>query len=163
MNTWEVVKSKVLSIEEAQKQIAIWKLKDQKVVFTNGCFDILHLGHVHYLAEAKSLGNKMVLGLNTDASVKRLKGPERPINNELARALVLASLHCIDAIVFFGEDTPLELIKALSPDILVKGADYKPEEIVGYDVLMSYGGEVKTIELEPGYSTTAVLEKIKGN
>lgn len=138
-----------------------WRFKDEKIVFTNGCFDILHRGHVEYLAKAAALGSKLIIGLNTNASVRRLKGENRPINAETARALLLSSLIFTDKIVLFDEDTPLELIRFIQPDILVKGNDYKPEEIVGYDVLKAKGGEVVTIELTEGFSTTSILNKLK--
>ena len=135
----------------------------KKVVFTNGCFDILHRGHVEYLTQARDLGDVMVLGLNTDSSVKRLgKSPERPINNEETRAVILAGLECIDAIVLFDEDTPYDLIAFVQPDVLVKGDDYKPEEIVGYDIVTAKGGKVITIPLVKGFSTTNLISKMKG-
>jgi rfaE bifunctional protein nucleotidyltransferase chain/domain len=135
---------------------------NQKIVFTNGCFDILHQGHVDYLCKAKDLGHKLIIGLNTDASVKRQnKSPERPINTEQSRALILAALGFVDAIVLFDEETPYNLINAIQPNVLVKGADYKAEEIVGYDILKANGGEVITIELTEGFSTTALINKIK--
>jgi rfaE bifunctional protein nucleotidyltransferase chain/domain len=135
----------------------------KKIVFTNGVFDILHTGHVDYLSKARDLGDFLVVGLNTDASVKRLnKGPERPINNEVARATVLGALECVDAIILFDEDTPYELIKSIQPDVLVKGSDYAVEKIVGYDVVMAKGGEVKTILLSNGFSTTNIIKKIVG-
>ena len=127
------------------------------LVFTNGCFDILHRGHVEYLAKAADMGDVLVVGLNTDASVKRLKGEGRPVNNEEARALVLASLSFVDAVVLFDEDTPYELIKAVHPDVLVKGADYKVEDIAGYDIVTSYGGLVTTVPLVEGYSSSNYL------
>ena len=134
----------------------------KKVVFTNGCFDILHRGHVEYLCKARDLGNYLVLGLNTDESVKRLgKSPERPINSQETRATILAALSCIDAIVLFNEDTPLELITYLKPNVLVKGSDYKAENIVGYDAVTKNGGEVITINLVEGFSTTKLIEKMK--
>jgi len=139
-----------------------WNEAHQKIVFTNGCFDILHRGHVEYLCHARDLGDKMIVGLNTDASVKRLgKSPERPINNEETRALVLAALECIDAIILFDEDTPYDLIKLVQPDILVKGNDYKAEDIVGYDIVKAKGGSVKTIPLVQGFSTTTLIEKLR--
>jgi rfaE bifunctional protein nucleotidyltransferase chain/domain len=135
----------------------------QKVVFTNGCFDLLHPGHVRYLEEARSLGDALIVGVNLDASVQRLgKNPPRPINPEGDRAALVAALACVDRVVLFGEDTPLELITALQPDILVKGGDYRLEEIVGRDVVRARGGEVKVIPLVPGYSTTALLARIRG-
>lgn len=134
---------------------------DKKIVFTNGCFDILHPGHVDYLSQARDLGDFLVLGLNTDASVKKLnKAANRPINNEFARATVLASLACVDAIVLFNEETPYQLIDFVKPDILVKGNDYTPEKIVGYDIVTGNGGKVVTIPLLEGYSTTALIKKI---
>jgi cytidyltransferase-like protein len=139
-----------------------WQADGKKIVFTNGCFDILHRGHVEYLCHARDLGNKLILGLNTDASVKRLgKSPERPINSESTRAIILAALECIDAIVLFDEDTPLELITFVQPDILVKGNDYKAEDIVGYDIVKAKGGQVITIQLVDGFSTTKLIEKMK--
>jgi len=134
----------------------------KKVVFTNGCFDILHRGHVEYLTQARDLGDVMVLGLNTDSSVKRLgKSPERPINSEETRAIILAGLECIDAIVLFDEDTPYDLIQYIQPDVLVKGDDYKVEEIVGYDIVTAKGGKVITIPLVKGFSTTNLIAKMK--
>ncbi len=137
-----------------------WRFKNEKIVFTNGCFDILHRGHVEYLAKAASLGNKLLIGLNTDASVRRLKGENRPVNDQEARALLLSSLIFTDKIIFFEEDTPYELIRFIEPDVLVKGSDYKPENIVGYDILKNKGGEVITIDLTGGFSTTSILKKI---
>lgn len=133
----------------------------KKIVFTNGCFDILHPGHVDYLSQARDLGDFLILGLNTDNSVKRLnKAPNRPINNEQTRAMVLAGLTSIDAIVLFDEETPYELIKLIKPDVLVKGDDYMVEKIVGYDVVKAQGGEVVTIPFLKGYSTTKLIQKI---
>jgi len=140
---------------------SIWSLKSERVVFTNGCFDIVHRGHVEYLAQARALGTTLVVGLNTDASVRRLKGPSRPLQDERTRAMVLASLQFVSHVFLFDEDTPYELIKEVQPDILVKGADYKPEDIVGYDVVKAKGGEVVTIPLVAGYSTTNVVAKMR--
>ena len=138
------------------------KAQQKKVVFTNGCFDILHRGHVEYLCQARDFGDVMVLGLNTDSSVKRLgKSPERPINSEETRATILAGLECIDAIILFDEDTPYDLIKFVQPDVLVKGDDYKAEDIVGYDIVMAKGGKVATIPLVKGFSTTNLIAKMK--
>ncbi len=138
-----------------------WQAAGDKIVFTNGCFDILHLGHVDYLEKAHQLGNKLVLGLNTDASICRLKGPERPLQDEMSRARVMASLLFVDMVLLFMEDTPYELIAAIKPDILVKGDDYAIENIVGHDIVQENGGIVKTITLVEGYSTTRIVEKIK--
>ena len=145
-----------LSWEEIASLSATWKAAGETVVFTNGCFDILHVGHVTYLEKAKNLGKHLIVGLNSDDSVKRLKGETRPLVSELARARVLAALECVDAVVLFGEDTPTDLIEKVRPDILVKGGDYKPEQVAGRE----YAGEVQIIDFEDGYSTTGVVEKI---
>lgn len=139
-----------------------WRANNYKIVFTNGCFDLLHRGHVDYLTKARDLGDKLFLGLNTDASVSKLKGEHRPIQDEQSRMHIMASLQCVDAVILFDEETPYELIKSVQPDILVKGADYKPENIVGYDIVTAKGGEVITIEFLEGYSTTSIEKKIKG-
>ncbi len=141
--------------------LAFWRFKGYKIVFTNGCFDILHLGHIDYLAKARNLGDKLMVGLNTDASVRRIKEENRPINDESSRAMLLASLQFVDAVVLFNEDTPFNLIKKVQPDILVKGSDYKPENIVGADIVTAKGGKIETIDFLEGYSTTSVIEKIK--
>lgn len=161
MNHFQDIKDKIVSPDVAQGLVSLWQANEQEVVFTNGCFDILHRGHVEYLAKAASLGQKLVLGLNTDNSVSRIKGPLRPVVDQDARAILLASLACIDLVVFFDEETPYELIKLLQPDILVKGSDYKPESIVGYDIVMAKGGRVETIDFVDGFSTTLLIEKIK--
>jgi len=145
-----------------QRMLTIWQFQGKKIVFTNGCFDILHLGHIDYLSKATDMGDLLIIGLNTDLSVSKVKGKNRPIQNENSRAMVLASLGFVDVVVFFGEDTPYNLIKITQPDILVKGADYKPEDIVGYDIVKNKGGEVVTIEFLEGYSTTAIEKKILG-
>lgn len=147
---------RTLSWDEIASLAATWKACDEKIVFTNGCFDILHVGHVTYLEKARNLGKHLIVGLNTDASVRRLKGETRPLVHELDRARVLAALSCVDAVVLFDQDTPTELIEKIRPDILVKGGDYKPEEVAGRE----YAGEVRIIEFEDGYSTTGVVEKI---
>lgn len=135
----------------------------KKVVFTNGVFDLMHLGHIDYLAKAKDCGNILIVGLNGDVSVKILnKGPLRPIQDQESRSMVLASLHFVDYVVIFEEETPYELIKVVQPDVLVKGADYKVEQIAGHDVILARGGEVKLIELVQGYSTTSIEKKIRG-
>jgi len=154
---------KVIDSQTAAGWVRGLQAQARKVVFTNGCFDLLHLGHVRYLEAARSLGDALIVGVNTDASVQRLqKEPARPINPETDRAALVAALACVDRVVLFGEDTPLELITALQPDILVKGGDYRLEEIVGRDVVRARGGEVKVIPLAPGYSTTALLARIRG-
>lgn len=154
--------SKIYPNESAAlPQIKEWKAAGQKLVFTNGCFDILHLGHVDYLEKARQLGNKLIVGLNTDASVCRLKGPERPLQDEMSRARVMASLLFVDMVILFGEDTPYELISAVKPDVLVKGDDYAVQNIVGQDIVQNNGGTIQTIPLVQGYSTTRIVNKIK--
>lgn len=152
---------KIVSKEAAQKQVQTWKDQGEKIVFTNGCFDLLHVGHVDYLEKAQALGTKLVLGLNADASVQRIKGPTRPISNNESRSRVIAALGFVDLVIFFDEPTPLNLIKAVMPDILVKGDDYKAEDIVGYKEVIENGGEVLTVSLVKGYSTSALIKKIK--
>ena len=158
-----LLSSKIISQQEISRFVNAKRFTGKRIVFTNGCFDILHAGHVDYLTQARDLGDILVLGLNTDESVKRLnKGPERPINNQDARAKVLAGLGCVDAIVLFNEDTPYELINLVQPDVLVKGDDYKPEAIVGYDIVTARGGKVVTIPFLQGFSTTNIVNKLKG-
>ena len=157
----EKAADKIKDIAAAKALVQKWKQEGKKVVFTNGCFDILHLGHVDYLEKARALGDKLILGLNTDDSVGRFKGPNRPIQDQNSRAHVLASLQFIDLVVFFNEDTPLGIISELLPNVLVKGSDYLAENIVGADVVKRSGGVVKTIDFVPGYSTTRIIEKIK--
>jgi len=152
---------KIKSLQQAKKKVAEWKGKGQKVVFTNGCFDILHLGHIDYLEKARNLGDKLVIGLNSDDSVNRFKGPDRPIQDQSSRARILAALQFTDMVVFFNENTPLALISELLPDVLVKGSDYLAENIVGADVVKKNGGEVKILDFVPGYSTTRIIEKIR--
>jgi rfaE bifunctional protein nucleotidyltransferase chain/domain len=150
-------------LDKAKMKLAIgkWKSEGKEVVFTNGCFDIIHLGHVDYLEKASQLGQKLIVGLNADDSVKRLKGDNRPLNNQMARARILAAFEFVDGVVLFNEDTPKELISELLPDILVKGNDYLAENIVGADIVKANGGRVETISLVEGYSTTNIVEKIK--
>lgn len=154
---------KILTKDEGKNQIVHWKNERKKIVFTNGCFDIVHLGHIDYLEKARNLGDKLVLGLNTDASVKRLKGANRPIINEYARARMMAALAFVDAVILFDESTPKELIETICPDILVKGDDYSIENIVGADFVIKNGGEVKTISLVDGFSTSNIIKLIKNN
>lgn len=146
--------------EALQQQVAAWKAAGETVVFTNGCFDLLHYGHVDYLFRAADLGSKLVVALNTDASVSRLKGPHRPIQSEASRALVMAGLGCVDAVTFFDEPTPETLIELLLPQVLVKGADYSIEQIVGARQVLAAGGRVETIPLSTGYSTSAIEARI---
>ena len=150
--------------ENLEHAIARWKFFKKKIVFTNGCFDILHLGHIEYLAKAADMGDVLVIGLNSDDSVKRIKGENRPLNKQQQRAMLLASLSFVSAVTVFEEDTPENLISRIIPDVLVKGGDYKPEQVAGADIVRSKGGDVRIIELTPGYSTTEIEKKIqKGN
>ena len=160
-STLEIIRRKILSPEELTHELARWRFFDHKIVFTNGCFDLLHLGHIDYLCKAADEGDVLIVGLNTDSSVSRLKGKGRPINNQEHRSMVLAALHMVTAVVLFDEPTPLELIRLVQPDILVKGGDYRPEEIVGYDIVMAKKGEVKILSFLEGYSTTAIEQKIR--
>jgi D-glycero-beta-D-manno-heptose 1-phosphate adenylyltransferase len=160
MENLNLIESKIFSQENLQNKLAFWKFKDQKIVFTNGCFDLLHLGHVEYLAKAKDLGNILVVGLNSDESVRKLKGPHRPINHQHARALTLAAFFFVDAVVIFEEETPVELIRMVQPDILVKGKDYKEHEIAGNEIVKAKGGRIVTIDLVKGFSSSQLIEKI---
>ena len=146
--------------DEAKKQVDGWKLSGQKIVFTNGCFDILHRGHVEYLTEAKACGDKLVTALNSDTSVRGLKGEVRPIQSQEDRAVILDALESVDLVVIFDQETPAEIIKTLLPDVLVKGGDYTPDTIVGADIVTENGGEVKVIPFRSGQSTSGIVEKI---
>lgn len=161
MSYLEKIESKIQSLSELKATRHIWREKAERVVFTNGCFDILHYGHLHYLAQARDLGDRLIIGLNADASVKRLKGEHRPIQDIHTRQMMLASLSFVDAVILFEEDTPLQLITALRPDILVKGGDYKPADIVGAKEVQAVGGEVRVLSFIPGYSTSSIEQKIK--
>ena len=155
------LKEKIVSQDQALKELKTWREKNKKIVFTNGCFDIIHPGHIDYLSQARDLGDILVLGLNTDQSVRRLnKGSNRPINDERTRAYVLAGLASVDLIVFFDEESPYNLIKLLQPNVLVKGKDYEVEKIIGFDILKENGGEVITIPFLDGYSTSSLIKKI---
>ncbi len=157
----EKAANKIKDRTAAKGLVHQWKKEGKRVVFTNGCFDILHLGHVDYLEKAHAMGDKLVVGLNTDDSVSRFKGKNRPIQDQNSRAHVLASLQFVNLVVFFDEDTPLNLISELLPTILVKGSDYLAENIVGADVVKKNGGAVKTIDFVSGYSTSSILDKIR--
>ncbi|MBK6831061.1 MAG: D-glycero-beta-D-manno-heptose 1-phosphate adenylyltransferase [Flavobacteriales bacterium] len=153
---------RIVDLTNVKRLCNIWRMKGDRIVFTNGCFDILHRGHVEYLQEAASLGDRLVIGVNSDASVKRQgKGPERPLNDQDSRAKVLAALRLVDAVVIFDEDAPLALIEAIVPDVLVKGGDWSEDRIVGADVVRKNGGEVRSLKLVDGFSTTALVEKIR--
>jgi len=154
---------KIISKEELSGLIELLKTNKQKIIFTNGCFDILHPGHVDYLSKAKSLGDCLIVGVNCDDSVKKLKGDTRPINDLNFRMKMLAGLECVDFVIMFEEETPYNLIKAIIPDVLVKGSDYKISEIVGSDIVLDQGGEVKTIDFLDGYSTSIIIDKIKNS
>jgi len=156
-------KDKIYSRTDIVTKVNELRLNGQKVVFTNGCFDIIHRGHISYLSEAASLGDFLVVGVNSDASVKRLKGINRPLQDEDSRAEILAALECVGGIVMFEEDTPLELIQAIQPDVLVKGGDYSVETVVGAKEVLSRGGSVELLSFLPGYSTTSIEDKIKGD
>jgi len=161
MSNLKNIKSKIYSLSNLKIQSDKWKENGEKIVFTNGCFDIVHRGHVEVLANTADLGDRLIIGLNSDSSIKDLKGENRPIIDETSRAILLASLQFVDAIVFFSEETPITLIKTIVPNILAKGGDYKIEDIVGNEIVIQNGGEVKTIPLTDGFSTTNIVEKIK--
>ena len=153
--------SKIVSPLQLQKLLRWWRTSGDRVVFTNGCFDLVHLGHVDYLEKASVLGSKLIVGLNSDDSVRRLKGDSRPILNENARSRLLAALECVSAVTIFNEDTPLDLINRVKPDVLVKGNDYKVEEIAGSKEVLGWGGKVELVPLVEGYSTSTIISKIK--
>jgi rfaE bifunctional protein nucleotidyltransferase chain/domain len=158
----QIIKNRIVERKQLKAIINRWRLKDEKVVFTNGCFDILHQGHVDYLSKAADLGTKLVVGVNTDDSVKRLgKDGNRPIQGEQSRAIIIAALRFVDLVVLFGEDTPLDLIGEIQPQVLVKGSDYKIEEIVGYESVIKSGGNVVAIDFLKGFSTTKIVEKAR--
>ena len=162
MNKLEVLQSRVITKERLAHELMQWRFKSKTIVFTNGVFDLLHRGHVTYLAQAAELGDVLILGINSDASARKLnKGTTRPLQDEQSRALIVASLHLVTNVIIFDEETPAELIKLVKPDILVKGGDWKPEQIVGYDTVKAYGGQVLSINFVPGFSTTAIEQKIK--
>jgi D-glycero-beta-D-manno-heptose 1-phosphate adenylyltransferase len=153
--------NKIYSLSDLQKRIAQWRALDKTISFTNGCFDILHEGHIASLIEAARHADYLIVGLNSDASVKRLKGDSRPINNEQSRALILASLSMVDAVVIFSEDTPLNLIVSINPDVLIKGGDYKVEDIAGAKEVLEAGGQVIINPIIEGFSTTGLIQKLQ--
>lgn len=163
MTRIERIQSKIYQPALLQNTLARWRFMGRKIVFTNGCFDLLHPGHIDYLSRARDLGDVLVIGLNSDASVHRIKGPTRPILDENSRALILASLSFTDAIILFDEDTPIELIRTVKPDILVKGGDYVAENVVGYDIVSQNGGQVIILPFLEGFSTTSLEQKILSN
>jgi rfaE bifunctional protein nucleotidyltransferase chain/domain len=153
---------KIQGLSDAKKEIEGLKSLGKKIVFTNGCFDMLHIGHTRYLYEARSLGDHLIVAVNSDRSVRAIKGPERPVMNEEERAEMLAALGCVDSVIIFDEDTPLKVIEILMPDILVKGGDWRPEDIVGSDAVIAAGGEVKSLPFVEGFSTTGIINRIDG-
>lgn len=155
----ENIRKKIISFDRIEKQVSDWKSKGETIVFTNGCFDIVHLGHITYLAKAADLGTKLIIGLNSDKSVKKIKGENKPIMDENSRAIVLASLSFVSAVVVFEEETPIKLIEKIIPNVLVKGGDYKPEDIVGYNITIKNKGIVKVIALVEGYSSKIAFKK----
>ena len=160
MKVPQIIPQKIYDLSGLQHQLRRWKLLSKTVAFTNGCFDILHQGHIASLSDAAREADVLVVGLNSDASTRRLKGDSRPVNNQDARAIVMASLLMVDAVILFEEDTPLELIKVVMPDVLVKGGDYTLEQIVGAKEVMAAGGRVVINPIVPGLSTTGIIEKI---
>lgn len=162
MSSLRTISNKILNKQSLNSKLNDWRLGKKKIVFTNGVFDLLHLGHIDYLSKAKDSGDILFVGVNTDKSANLLgKGNNRPITDEKSRTTIIASLQFVDAVMLFDEHTPLELIKIVQPDVLVKGSDYKPEDIVGYDIVMAKEGTIKSIELLSGHSTTAIEHKIK--
>jgi len=157
----EIIPAKIQTRDQLVKSVARWRFLGKTISFTNGCFDILHSGHIASLSDAAKEGDILIVGLNTDASTKRLKGDERPVNNENSRALLLASLAITDAVTLFDEDTPLELIKAIMPDVIVKGGDYTLDQMIGAKEVMANGGRVVINPIVEGYSTTGIIEKIR--
>ena len=155
------ISSKQYTFKSITDLVLQWKSAGEKIVFTNGCFDLIHYGHLHYLAEAAALGDRLIVGLNSDASVRRLKGEQRPIKDEISRSFLLASLACVDAVVLFSKDTPLELIKLIRPNVLVKGGDWQPDQIVGSDIVLNDGGTVRSLAFVEGHSTTSLIKKIQ--
>jgi len=161
MSNLKNIKSKIYSLSDLKIQSDKWKENGEKIVFTNGCFDLVHRGHIEVLANTADLGDKLIIGLNSDSSIKELKGENRPIMDEISRAILLASLQFVDAIVFFSEETPYKLIETLIPDVLAKGGDYKVTEIAGNGVVLENGGEVILVPFIDGFSSTNIVEKIK--
>ena len=161
MSSLKKIEKKIQTLEQGKSTVQDWVANNETIVFTNGCFDILHLGHLDYLLKAKDLGSKLIVGVNSSSSVQKLKGPSRPINSTQSRSKLLAGFECIDLIVVFNEDTPLNLIQSLKPNILVKGGDYTFETIVGAEEVKNYGGQVEIIPFLPGYSTSKIVTKIQ--
>ena len=163
MSRLENIKNQIYTQADLKAILNVWRLLEKKIVFTNGCFDLLHLGHIDYLSKAADMGDKLVIGLNSDASVAALKGAGRPISDQISRSVLLASFSFVDAVVLFDDPTPIQLIEWVRPDVLVKGADYTIDKIAGAEMVMQYGGLVKTIDFLNGYSTSLIEKKIKSN
>ena len=163
MSHLKTLNSKIYNLDALTTQVEQWKATGNKIVFTNGCFDIIHRGHIEVLARTADLGDKLVIGLNSDQSIQKLKGEDRPIIEEQSRAILLAALSFVDAIVLFSEDTPLKLISTLIPDVLAKGGDYEIETIVGYEIVQKNGGKVKLVPFLDGFSSTTIIDKIKNS
>ena len=161
MNNLNTLKSKIISSKLIADKVNIWKNNKQKIVFTNGCFDIIHLGHIELLAKSADLGNKLIIGINSDSSIKSLKGEARPVLGENSRAIIIAALNFVDAVVVFKEITPIAIIKKIQPEIIVKGGDYKEDDVVGKDFISKYGGKVIILPLTKGFSTTNILNNIE--
>ena len=159
-NIIQQINDKILDADSLKIRIANWRSQGYSIVFTNGCFDLLHMGHVSYLATAAELGDKLIIGLNSDESIKRLKGADRPIKDLQNRQFILASLTSVDAVIAFEEDTPIKLIEKVLPDFLVKGGDWQPDQIVGADLVLQNGGEVQSLPFIEGHSTTSLVQKI---
>jgi len=163
MSHLKKINSKIFSLEDLKIQVDTWKKANEKIVFTNGCFDIIHKGHIEVLARTADLGDKLIIGLNSDSSVKKLKGKTRPIINQNSRSFLLAALNFVDAIIIFSEETPLNLIQTLTPNILAKGGDYKISTIVGHEIIQKNGGDVILVPFIDGFSSTNIIDKIKNS
>ncbi len=160
MNFHQKIKSKILTDSQLDTLISTWKKTDEQIVFTNGCFDIIHQGHIDYLSKARDLGTKLIIGINTDRSVSAIKGEHRPIQDEYSRMMILAAMEFVDAVILFDDNTPINLIERVIPNVLVKGSDYKAQDIVGYNTVTKNGGKVETIDFLEGFSTSAIEKKI---
>ena len=160
MTHHQKVRSKIINNSQLATLIVQWKENEESIVFTNGCFDIIHRGHIDYLSKAADLGTKLIIGVNTDRSVSALKGVHRPIQDEYSRLTILAAMEFVDAVILFDEATPINLISSVIPDVLVKGSDYKAKDIVGYEVVINHGGRVETLDFLEGFSTSAIENKI---
>ncbi len=163
MSNLKKINNKIFSIKDLKTKLSIWRENGEKIIFTNGCFDIIHKGHIQVLANTADLGDRLIIGLNSDISVQKLKGLNRPIVEEDARAFLLASLNFVDAVVLFSEETPINLITTLKPNVLAKGGDYAISSVVGYKEVKEYNGEVIIMPFVDGFSSTSIIEKIKNN